>query len=79
MPKTSPTEDYREFRFSVTDSGIGMSDEYKNNRLFHSFFLLDHITDGATRIFNTISYNWPRGLSKKKKDICGQWANAHKG
>lgn len=47
MPKTSPTEDFREFRFSVTDSGIGMSDEYKNNRLFHSFAQENPLTQGT--------------------------------
>lgn len=47
MPKTSPTEDYREFRLSVTDSGIGMSEDYKNNRLFHSFAQENPLSQGT--------------------------------
>ena len=36
--KRKPEDDDEcEFRFSVTDSGIGMSEDYINNRLFHSF------------------------------------------
>lgn len=47
MPKTSPTEEYREFRLSVTDSGIGMSEDYKNNRLFHSFAQENPLSQGT--------------------------------
>lgn len=47
MPRTSPTEEYREFRLSVTDSGIGMSEDYKNNRLFHSFAQENPLSQGT--------------------------------
>ncbi|KAF2994199.1 hypothetical protein E8E13_002948 [Curvularia kusanoi] len=47
MPRSSPTEEYREFRFSVTDSGIGMSEDYKNNRLFHSFAQENPLSQGT--------------------------------
>ncbi|KAJ8113904.1 hypothetical protein OPT61_g4077 [Boeremia exigua] len=47
MPKSSPTEEYREFRLSVTDSGIGMSEDYKNNRLFHSFAQENPLSQGT--------------------------------
>lgn len=36
-----------EFRFSVTDSGIGMSEEYINNRLFHSFAQENPLSQGT--------------------------------
>lgn len=47
MPKTSATAGYREFRFTVTDSGIGMSEDYINNRLFHSFAQEDPLSQGT--------------------------------
>ncbi|KAJ4316732.1 hypothetical protein N0V94_005289 [Neodidymelliopsis sp. IMI 364377] len=47
MPKTSPTEEYRDFRFTVTDSGIGMSEDYINNRLFHSFAQENPLSQGT--------------------------------
>lgn len=47
MPRSSPTEEYREFRFSVTDSGIGMSEDYKNSRLFHSFAQENPLSQGT--------------------------------
>lgn len=36
-----------EFRFTVTDSGIGMSEEYVNNRLFHSFAQENPLSQGT--------------------------------
>ncbi|KAF2626240.1 hypothetical protein BU25DRAFT_449556 [Macroventuria anomochaeta] len=47
MPKTSPTEEYCEFRFTVTDSGVGMSEDYINNRLFHSFAQENPLSQGT--------------------------------
>ena len=47
MPKISPTEEYRDFRFTVTDSGIGMSEDYINNRLFHSFAQENPLSQGT--------------------------------
>lgn len=40
-------EDGCEFRFSVTDSGIGMSEDYINNRLFHSFAQENPLSQGT--------------------------------
>ncbi|KAL6712250.1 hypothetical protein ACN47E_000127 [Coniothyrium glycines] len=36
-----------EFRFSVTDSGIGMSEDYVNSRLFHSFAQENPLSQGT--------------------------------
>ncbi|EUC43268.1 hypothetical protein COCMIDRAFT_7305 [Bipolaris oryzae ATCC 44560] len=36
-----------EFKFSVTDSGIGMSEDYINNRLFHSFAQENPLSQGT--------------------------------
>lgn len=47
MPKTNPMEEYRDFRFTVTDSGIGMSEDYINNRLFHSFAQENPLSQGT--------------------------------
>ena len=47
MPKTSRTEEFRDFRFTVTDSGIGMSEDYINNRLFHSFAQENPLSQGT--------------------------------
>lgn len=47
MPKTKSTEEYRDFRFTVTDSGIGMSEDYINNRLFHSFAQENPLSQGT--------------------------------
>ncbi|KAF1931405.1 uncharacterized protein M421DRAFT_99245 [Didymella exigua CBS 183.55] len=47
MPRSSPTEEYREFRFTVTDSGVGMSEDYINNRLFHSFAQENPLSQGT--------------------------------
>lgn len=45
--KYSAPEDGCEFRFSVTDSGIGMSEDYINNRLFHSFAQENPLSQGT--------------------------------
>ncbi|KAI8935373.1 hypothetical protein NX059_007956 [Plenodomus lindquistii] len=45
--KSGPLEDGCEFRFSVTDSGIGMSEDYINNRLFHSFAQENPLSQGT--------------------------------
>jgi CheY-like chemotaxis protein len=46
-PKRSTTDEYHEFRFTVTDSGIGMSEDYVNNRLFHSFAQENPLSQGT--------------------------------
>jgi CheY-like chemotaxis protein len=46
-PKRKPTDECCEFRFTVTDSGIGMSEEYVNNRLFHSFAQENPLSQGT--------------------------------
>ncbi|KAF1845167.1 uncharacterized protein K460DRAFT_104416 [Cucurbitaria berberidis CBS 394.84] len=40
-------DDCCEFRFTVTDSGIGMSEDYVNNRLFHSFAQENPLSQGT--------------------------------
>jgi CheY-like chemotaxis protein len=45
--KPSTDDEDCEFRFSVTDSGIGMSEEYINNRLFHSFAQENPLSQGT--------------------------------
>ncbi|CBY00509.1 similar to sensor histidine kinase/response regulator [Plenodomus lingam JN3] len=45
--KPGALEDRCEFRFSVTDSGIGMSEDYINNRLFHSFAQENPLSQGT--------------------------------
>ncbi|EAT86111.2 hypothetical protein SNOG_06280 [Parastagonospora nodorum SN15] len=46
-PMRSKTEECCEFRFTVTDSGIGMSEDYVNNRLFHSFAQENPLSQGT--------------------------------
>jgi signal transduction histidine kinase len=46
-PKRNPSDECCEFRFTVTDSGIGMSEEYVNNRLFHSFAQENSLSQGT--------------------------------
>ncbi|KAF2036531.1 sensor histidine kinase-like protein/response regulator [Setomelanomma holmii] len=46
-PKRRPDDECCEFRFTVTDSGIGMSEEYVNNRLFHSFAQENSLSQGT--------------------------------
>lgn len=45
--KTSISDECTEFRFTVTDSGIGMSEDYINNRLFHSFAQENPLSQGT--------------------------------
>jgi CheY-like chemotaxis protein len=46
-PKRSVADECCEFRFSVTDSGVGMSEDYVNNRLFHSFAQENPLSQGT--------------------------------
>jgi CheY-like chemotaxis protein len=46
-PKRSTADECCEFRFTVTDSGIGMSEDYVNNRLFHSFAQENPLSQGT--------------------------------
>jgi CheY-like chemotaxis protein len=46
-PKRSMRDECCEFRFTVTDSGIGMSEDYVNNRLFHSFAQENPLSQGT--------------------------------
>ncbi|KAF2874617.1 sensor histidine kinase-like protein/response regulator [Massariosphaeria phaeospora] len=46
-PVGSPSEGVAEFRMIVTDSGIGMSEDYINNRLFHSFAQENPLSQGT--------------------------------
>ena len=46
-PKRSATDECCEFRFTVTDSGIGMSEGYVNNRLLHSFTQENPLSQGT--------------------------------
>lgn len=46
-PKRTPADECCEFRFTVTDSGIGMSEDYVNNRLFHSFAQENPLSQGT--------------------------------
>ncbi|KAF2130565.1 hypothetical protein P153DRAFT_395962 [Dothidotthia symphoricarpi CBS 119687] len=45
--KSKSTDGCCEFRFTVTDSGIGMSEDYVNNRLFHSFAQENPLSQGT--------------------------------
>jgi CheY-like chemotaxis protein len=46
-PKRTAADECCEFRFTVTDSGIGMSEDYVNNRLFHSFAQENPLSQGT--------------------------------
>jgi signal transduction histidine kinase len=46
-PKRTTSDECCEFRFTVTDSGIGMSENYVNNRLFHSFTQENPLSQGT--------------------------------
>lgn len=46
-PRRSAADECCEFRFTVTDSGIGMSEHYVNNRLFHSFAQENPLSQGT--------------------------------
>ncbi|KAH7384466.1 putative histidine kinase HHK4p [Pyrenochaeta sp. MPI-SDFR-AT-0127] len=45
--KKGATDGCCDFRFTVTDSGIGMSQDYINNRLFHSFAQENPLSQGT--------------------------------
>lgn len=45
--KRNTSDECCEFRFTVTDSGIGMSEDYVNNRLFHSFAQENPLSQGT--------------------------------
>lgn len=47
MPSNSPYDELAELRLTITDSGIGMSEEYVNNRLFHSFAQENPLSQGT--------------------------------
>ncbi|KAJ4295492.1 hypothetical protein N0V90_007505 [Kalmusia sp. IMI 367209] len=47
VPSSSTSDDCVEFRLTVTDSGIGMSEDYINNRLFHSFAQENPLSQGT--------------------------------
>ncbi|KAH7135869.1 hypothetical protein B0J11DRAFT_547659 [Dendryphion nanum] len=46
-PSTTLYDDTSELRITCTDSGIGMSEEYFNNRLFHSFAQENPLSQGT--------------------------------
>lgn len=43
----SPQDELCELRLTISDSGIGMSEDYVNNRLFHSFAQEDPLSQGT--------------------------------
>jgi CheY-like chemotaxis protein len=45
--KRKAADEYCEFRLTVTDSGIGMSEDYVNNRIFHSFAQENSLSQGT--------------------------------
>lgn len=47
IPSTTIYDDVSELRLTCTDSGIGMSEEYFNNRLFHSFAQENPLSQGT--------------------------------
>lgn len=47
VPSTDKSDDCVELRLTVTDSGIGMSEDYVNNRLFHSFAQENPLSQGT--------------------------------
>ncbi|KAF2642739.1 hypothetical protein P280DRAFT_423680 [Massarina eburnea CBS 473.64] len=47
VPNNDPNDDYAELRLIVADSGIGMSESYINNRLFHSFAQENPLSQGT--------------------------------
>jgi CheY-like chemotaxis protein len=46
-PSSDPADEYSELRLIITDSGIGMSEDYVNNRLFHSFVQENPLSQGT--------------------------------
>jgi CheY-like chemotaxis protein len=47
VPSSNPRDEQSEFRLTVIDSGIGMSEDYINNRLFHSFAQENPLSQGT--------------------------------
>ncbi|PSN73579.1 putative histidine kinase HHK4p [Corynespora cassiicola Philippines] len=47
VPSADEPEDVSEFRVIITDSGIGMSEDYVNHRLFHSFAQENPLSQGT--------------------------------
>jgi signal transduction histidine kinase/CheY-like chemotaxis protein len=47
FPNSDPNDDCAELRLTVADSGIGMSENYINNRLFHSFAQENPLSQGT--------------------------------
>jgi CheY-like chemotaxis protein len=47
IPSSDKSDDSIELRLTVTDSGIGMSEDYINNRLFHSFAQENPLSQGT--------------------------------
>jgi CheY-like chemotaxis protein len=47
VPSRDRKDDLAEFRLTVIDSGIGMSEDYINNRLFHSFAQENPLSQGT--------------------------------
>lgn len=47
VPSTNKSDDCVELKLTVTDSGIGMSEDYINNRLFHSFAQENPLSQGT--------------------------------
>lgn len=47
IPSSNSNDDCSEFRLTISDSGIGMSEDYVNNRLFHSFAQENPLSQGT--------------------------------
>ena len=47
VTRDSTSDELSELRFIITDSGIGMSEDYVNNRLFHSFAQENSLSQGT--------------------------------
>ena len=47
VPSADQSDDSVELKLTVTDSGIGMSEDYINNRLFHSFAQENPLSQGT--------------------------------
>ncbi|ORX95962.1 putative histidine kinase HHK4p [Clohesyomyces aquaticus] len=47
LGKSSPEHDVAELRLTISDSGIGMSEDYVNNRIFHSFAQENPLSQGT--------------------------------
>jgi CheY-like chemotaxis protein len=47
VTRSSTLDEFSELRLIITDSGIGMSEDYVNNRLFHSFAQENSLSQGT--------------------------------